>query len=214
MPSVIFRLLSNPGSNTHGPNSQPGSVPRPQCTHRSPKDTSKFSMRTSYDLFLPDDSMRVSFLLEAWLADASSRTLQTGRTQRGLNRKALVQPDPSHAQQSGMGMFKVPSMLTEGQMTSGNPAPASCPAWLSAWLLPSPVSWHSPSGTQNRESEEERASSAKPPKAQLWEKKNQSTSQAWKKGREEGQENWDRFKSILRRQIRPGSYLRNEVLNQ
>lgn len=56
-------------------------------------------------------------------------------------------------------------------MTSGNPAPASCPAWLSAWLLPSPVSWHSPSGTQNRESEEERASSAKPPKAQLWEKK-------------------------------------------
>lgn len=60
-------------------------------------------MRTSYDLFLPDDSMRVSFLLEAWLADASSRTLQTGRTQRGLNRKALVQPDPSHAQQSGIG---------------------------------------------------------------------------------------------------------------
>jgi len=33
-------------------------------------------MRTSYDLFLPDDSMRVSFLLAAWLAVASSRTLQ------------------------------------------------------------------------------------------------------------------------------------------
>lgn len=121
---------------------------------------------------------------------------------------------PAMLSRAGWGCFKVPSMLTEGQMTSGNPAPASCPAWLSAWLLPSPVSWHSPSGTQNRESEEERASSAKPPKAQLWEKKNQSTSQAWKKGREEGQENWDRFKSILRRQIRPGSYLRNEVLNQ
>lgn len=57
-------------------------------------------MRTSYDLFLPDDSMRVSFLLEAWLADASSRTLWTGRTERGLNRKALLQPDPGHAQQS------------------------------------------------------------------------------------------------------------------
>lgn len=108
-------------------------------------------------------------------------------------------------------MFKVPRILTQGPMTSGNPAPASCPAWLSAWLLPSPVSWHSPSGTQNREFEEERASSAK---AQLWEKKDQSTSQAWKKGREEGQGNWDRFKHILRRLIRPGSYLRNEVLNQ
>lgn len=48
----------------------------PTCTHRSPKETSKFSMRTSYDLFLPDDSMRVSFLLAAWLAVASSRTLQ------------------------------------------------------------------------------------------------------------------------------------------
>ena len=123
----------------------------PTCTHRSPKDTSKFSMRTSYDLFLPDDSMRVSFLLAAWLADASSRTLRAGRRQRmGLNRKAPVQPDPSHAQQNRMGMFEAPSILTEGQMTSGNPAPSSCPAWLSAWLPPSPVSWHSPSGAQNR----------------------------------------------------------------
>lgn len=191
----------------------------PTCTHRSPKDTSKFSMRTSYDLFLPDDSMRVSFLLAAWLADASSRTLRARRRQRrGLNRKAPVQSDPSQAQQNRMGIFEAPSMLTEDQMTSGNPAPFSCPAWLSAWLPPSPVSWHSPSGARNREFKEERASSAKAPKAQHQEKRAQSTLHAWKEGREGrrevGQKNWDRFKHILRKLIRPGSHFRNEVLNQ
>lgn len=191
----------------------------PICTHRSPKDTSKFSMRTSYDLFLPDDSMRVSFLLAAWLADASSRTLWAGRRQRrGLSVKALVQPDPSHTQQSGMVMLAVPSILTEDQMTSGNPAPSSCPAWLSAWLPPSPVSSHSPSGAQSREFKEEGASSARVPKAQLRDKRGQSTPRAWKEGkegrREVGQGNWDRFKRILRKLIRPGSHFRNEVLNQ
>jgi len=156
--SVICQPLSSPVSRAHSPKpSQDLSLPT--RTHRSPKDTSKFSMRTSYDLFLPDDSMRVSFLLAAWLADASSRTLRPGRRQRRrLDRKALVQPDPSHIQQSGMGMSEASSTLTEGQMTSGNPAPSSCPAWLSAWLPPSPVSWHSPSGARSRECKEKRAS--------------------------------------------------------
>lgn len=159
----------------------------PSCTHRSPKDTSKFSMRTSYDLFLPDDSMRVSFLLAAWLADASSRTLWAGRRQRRwLNRKALVQPDPSHAHQSGMGMFEVPSILTEGQMTSGNPAPSSCPAWLSAWLLPSPVSWHPPSGAQSRVFKEESIFSKSPKSPTPGEER--SINPSCLEGREGGQE--------------------------
>lgn len=73
--------------------------------------------------------MRVSFLLAAWLADASSRTLQVARKHiREINRKALVQTDHSHAQHNRMGMFEVLSILTEGQMTSGYPAPSSCPA--------------------------------------------------------------------------------------
>lgn len=185
---------------THSPKPSQDLSHLPTRTHRSPKDTSKFSTRTSYDLFLPDDSMRVSFLLAAWLADASSRTLRAGRRRRrGLNHKALVQPDPSHAQQSATGIPEAPSVLTEGQMSSGNPAPSSCPAWLSAWLLPSPVSWHSPSGAQSREFKEEKATSAKAPETQL---------------QEAGHGNWDRFKCVLKKLIRPGNQFRNEVLNQ
>lgn len=109
-PSVIPQLLSNPVPAPHGPKWQPGPVPHPQLTHRSPKDTSKFSMRTSYDLFLPEDSMRVSFLLEAWLADASSRTLQTGRTQRGGSTGQLwYSPIPATLSRAGRGCSKCPA---------------------------------------------------------------------------------------------------------
>lgn len=89
-------------------------------------------MRTSYDLFLPDDSMRVSFLLAAWLAVASSRTLQAGRRQgRGLSRKAQSKQISATRSRAG-GVLEAPSVLTEGQMALWNPSPSSYPAWLSA----------------------------------------------------------------------------------
>lgn len=131
-------------------------------------------------------------------------------TQRGLNRKALLQPDPSHAQQSRDVQSALHTHTGPDDFRESRSSLLSCLAFSLASAFSSFLAFTIWDTGQSWE----RAPSAKPPKAQLQEKKDQSTSQAWKRGREEGQGNWDRFKHILRRLIRPGSYLRNEVLNQ
>lgn len=84
--------------------------PPPFLAYLSPKDTSKFSIRTSYDLFLPDDSKRLSFLLPAWLADASSKTLLKG------DRDAYTLPASLPAQQTNVVSFTTLPCQTHGTL--------------------------------------------------------------------------------------------------